>query len=274
VETGLYLIGLGVLGLLFGSFANVVIWRFPRGESIVSPGSHCPGCGHSIRWYDNIPIVSWIALKGRCRDCRIAIPVRYPLIEALSAALWVLAGLLYGLSGRTVAAVILFYLLLILSAIDLDTMRLPNPLVGVLAAFGVVGVAITALSGYAVAPLIDGSGALSSPLLFAVLGSLAASGASLGIALAYRGVRGKAGFGMGDVKLLAALGPYLGPYTLGVLFLGSALGAGWGIYGAIVGKKDFATKFPFGPFLAAAAIIVSAVGQDVWMWYVALLGVG
>ncbi len=264
------LVLLGVLGLAFGSFANVVIWRYPRGESLSSPGSHCPACDHPVRWYDNVPVVSWLLLRAKCRDCGGAIAPRYPLVELLSGALWVLAGVLYGSTWRTLAAVVLFYLLLLLTFIDLDTMRLPNPIVAMLGGGGLLFAVLSQLGVADMLPLTPGGGPLTSPLLAAIAGIVSGGGLSLGIATAYQGVRGRAGFGMGDVKLMAAFGPYLGAYTLAVLFLGSALGAVWGVAGVVTGKKDLATRFPFGPFLAVAAVVVAAFGPQIWGWYLAL----
>ena len=264
-----------VYGSLLGSFANVVIWRVPRGESVVSPGSHCPGCGSAIRWYDNIPVASWLVLRGRCRDCRVAISPRYPAVEAASAALWLAAALMFGPGLQGLVAAVLFWTLLILAAIDLDTMRLPNVIVGPLAAFGFAAAAVSELSGLRLAPLVGlaDSGVLSSPLLSALVGSVAAAGLSLGIATLYAGVRGRSGFGMGDVKLLAALGPFLGPYTLLVLVLGSVLGAVIGVAGAVVAREAVGgSKIPFGPFLAAGALIAAVWGPPLWSWYASLAG--
>ncbi|MRR35468.1 prepilin peptidase, partial [bacterium] len=123
-----------VFGLVFGSFANVVIWRFPRGESLSAPASHCPLCERPIRWRDNIPVVSWVILRARCRDCGTPIHWRYPAVELLTALLWVLAVLKFGATPRAVMTACVFYLLVILAFIDLDVRRLPNPIVALLAA--------------------------------------------------------------------------------------------------------------------------------------------
>jgi leader peptidase (prepilin peptidase)/N-methyltransferase len=118
VPSWVYLAVLAVSGLLFGSFANVLIWRVPRGESIVRPASHCPSCGRPIRPLDNVPIVSWLVLRGRCRDCGERIDIRYPAVEALSGLLWLAAGLAFGPTPRAAAAVAFFYLLMVLAVID------------------------------------------------------------------------------------------------------------------------------------------------------------
>jgi len=263
-----------VFGLLFGSFANVVIWRFPRGENLSHPGSHCPVCDTPIAWYDNVPVVSWLVLRRRCRRCGTAIPWRYPAVELLSALLWVLAAYLFGPTVQTAAAIFFFYMLLILSFIDLDLRRLPNGLVGLLFGVGVVGVLISQLTSVAVLPLLNGGdGVLGQPVVAASLGALTAAGVTLGIALVYERVRGQQGSGMGDVKLLAAIGLYLGLYALLALFLANVIGAVWGIVAAR--SKDASLRevsVPFGPFLAIASVVVAAFGAGAWSWYLGLLG--
>lgn len=231
-----YLVVLALLGAVFGSFANVVVWRFPRGESLSHPPSHCPRCGHAVRWYDNIPVVSWLVLRGRCRDCGQPIPVRYPLVEATSAILWVVAGLRFGSSAAALWAICLFYLLLILSFIDLDTRRLPNPLVGILAAIGLAGVAVSWVTGVTACPLVGLGlpGVLGSPVLGALAGAVLGAGLALLIAVAYEALRGRAGMGMGDVKLLGALGLFLGPFVVLAFFAACVLGATVGLAGLLI----------------------------------------
>lgn len=261
-------VSLFLFGLLFGSFANVVIWRFPRGESVVSPGSHCPQCDSPIAWYDNIPVVSWLVLRARCRGCGAGISWRYPFVELLSGLLWVSAWLAFGATPRLALAVIMFYMLLLLAFIDLDTMRLPNILVAYLAAAGLLGVAITVLSGVPYAPLIDGP-ATWSPALWAALGVVAGAGPALLMSIGYSAIRGTNGMGMGDVKLLAALGPFLGPYTLLVLFLGSVFGVLAVV--AAGGGRSKSRKIPFGPWLALAGVVTAIVGPELVGWYFSLL---
>ena len=267
------LCALFLFGLALGSFANVVIWRFPRGESLSHPGSHCPTCAAPISWRDNIPVLSWLLLHGRCRSCDAPIPIRYPVVELLSAALWVLAGVLFGTSLQTVIGVFFFYLLLILSFIDLDLRRLPNGLVGLLFGVGVVGVMVSQLTRFAALPLLPmGSGLLGEPVVFAGLGALSASGVMLAIALGYERLRHVQGLGMGDIKLLAVMGLYLGPYALLALFLATILGAVYGVVSArIRGVSLGEGTMPFGPFLAAASIVIAAIGPGVWSWYLSLL---
>lgn len=262
-----------LLGLSFGSFANVVIWRFPRHESLSSPPSHCPSCQSAIQWYDNIPVVSWLVLRGRCRACAEPISVRYPVVELLSGVLWLVAGLEFGVALRALAAAIFFYLLLILSAIDLDTRRLPNPIVGLCVGIGFAGAVVYQLTGLPITPLLDSRGWLASPVVAAVVGAVGSAGIALAIALTYAGMRRREGFGMGDVKLLGAIGLFLGPLGVLVLFLASVAGAIVGIIMARRSQEGLAKAYPFGPFLAAAAVLIALYGPEIWGWYVGLLGV-
>jgi leader peptidase (prepilin peptidase)/N-methyltransferase len=269
-----FLFALFIFGLLFGSLANVIIWRFPRGESLISPGSHCPSCGHGIRWYDNIPVVSWVVLRGRCRDCGASISIRYPTVELLSGLLWLAAGIAFGVTGTTVFAIVFFYLLLVLAFIDIDTQRLPNPLVLALAIVGVAGAAASQLVGERFCPLVGvaGDGLLAEPLVAALFGAALGGGVTLGIALLYRSVRGLEGLGMGDVKLMAAMGLYVGAFSLLALALGSLLGTLVAI--PMMRKGAGAkTRIPFGPFLAVGGVLGVLLGPGLWAWYASVIGI-
>jgi leader peptidase (prepilin peptidase)/N-methyltransferase len=259
---------LAIFGLLLGSFANVVIWRFPRGESLSTPGSHCPSCGAPVRWYDNIPVVSWLLLRARCRACGEPIARRYPAVELLSGLLWLAAALIYGAGVQAVIAGFFFWTLLILTFIDLDTMRLPNPIVAALAVLGLAGATLSQVFRVDWVPL---TGAQAAPLLVALLGAALGAGLSGGIAALYAGVRGRSGFGMGDVKLLGAMGLFLGPYVLLALFVGSLFGAVVGVVTAARSETGLATKIPFGPFLALGGIFAALAGPDVVRMYLALV---
>ncbi|MDO8848593.1 MAG: prepilin peptidase [Coriobacteriia bacterium] len=268
-----FAMSMGLFGLLFGSFANVVIWRVPRGESIVSPGSHCPRCETAIAWYDNIPVVSWMVLRARCRTCGESIAVRYPLVEAAAGVLFVAAALRFGVSGAAIVAAVLFWFLLVLSVIDLDTMRLPNVLVGALAGVGAAAAIAGQISGLHLAPLVGtaASGWLSEPVPAALLG--AAIGVALpgGLAALYGLVRHKRGLGMGDVKLLAVLGIFVGPYVVMCMFIGSLLGLVAGL-AAARGRSAADTRIPFGPWLAAGCVLTVLAGPALWVWYLGIVG--
>jgi leader peptidase (prepilin peptidase)/N-methyltransferase len=276
---------LGAFGLLFGSFANVLIWRVPRGESVVSPGSHCPKCGHAIRWYDNVPVVSWLVLRGRCRDCGEPIAWRYPAVELASGALWLLAGWRFGLSWAVPLAIAFFYLLLVLSVIDADHHRLPTPLVYTLGGVAVVAVMAAQVTGLPFAPLTPAasSSVLASPLLASGLGLLLGSGVAWGIAAAYGKIRGRQGLGFGDVRLLGVMGLVLGPFVL----LAYALANVFGVLGAVPmmlaarkrageeGPTPFGqVSFAFGPYLALGGLVTALAGPAMWSGYLRLFGGG
>jgi leader peptidase (prepilin peptidase)/N-methyltransferase len=271
LPTWFFLTALALFGLTFGSFANVVIWRFPRGESLSNPPSHCPACESPIGWRDNIPLVSWFVLRGKCRSCGTRISPRYPLVEAASAALWLVAGLEFGQTWQTAFAIAFFYLLLILSFIDLDTMRLPDPLVGLTAVVGVVGAVLYAVSGVPLVPLTPIIRFPAAPLSTALIGALLGIGVSMAIALLYNLIRKVDGFGGGDVKLLGAMGIFLGPYVLFAFFVGSVLGAVYGLVATAASRLGLQTKFPFGPFLALGAVLTALWGPTVWQLYTGLL---
>jgi leader peptidase (prepilin peptidase)/N-methyltransferase len=272
VPPWLFVVLMGAFGLIFGSFANVVIWRLPRGESLSVPPSHCPKCGTPIRAWDNVPIVSWLLLRGRCRDCGEPISWRYPAVEALSGALWVLAGAIFGPTPVCAVAVAFFWALMILAFVDLDTGRLPNTIVGGLA---VVGMAAVLASQYipssSAAPLVGlaTSGPMSQPAVAALAGAVLGGGISTGVAGAYALVRHRAGMGFGDFKLLAVMGVFMGPYVLLVIFFASVIGAAVGVWAARrAGASDAATfRVPFGPFLAIGAVLAVWVGPPLWAWY-------
>jgi leader peptidase (prepilin peptidase) / N-methyltransferase len=271
LPTWFFLTALALFGLAFGSFANVVIWRFPRGESLSSPPSRCPACETPILWYDNVPVASWILLRGRCRACGTRISARYPTVELLSGALWVVAGVRFGQAWQTAFAIAFFYLLMILSFIDWDTMRLPDPLVGLTALIGVVGAIAAAIAGVALVPLTPVAGVPLAPIVTALIGALLGVGVSLAIALLYSLIRKVDGFGGGDVKLLGAMGLFLGPYVLLAFFAGSVLGAVYGLIATAASRLGLQTKFPFGPFLAVGAVLTALWGPSLWHLYTGLL---
>src|SRR5215212_6819683 len=219
----------GVFGLLLGSFLNVVAYRLPRGESLAFPGSHCPSCETPIRPWDNVPVLSWLWLKGRCRACRGSISARYPVVEATTAALLVAVVLAKG-ADRDAWLGLAFVLLLVpVTLIDLDHRIIPNKLMLV---GTVVSLAILALTD---------PGAIPEHLIAAA----AAGGFLLVAALAY-----PAGMGMGDVKLAAVMGLFLGRLVGPALFIGFAAGALVGM--AIVAARGPAARkqgVPFAPFL-------------------------
>ncbi len=246
--TGLLVVGCGALGLIIGSFLNVVIWRVPRDESIVRPPSHCPHCDTEIRPYDNIPVISWVLLRGRCRACRAGISVRYPLVELACGLLWVAMALRFGATWALPAYLVLVSALLALSLIDFDTFLLPNKIVYPL------GGSLVVLFG--LAALLDDAG---GDYVRALLGGLAAYAFFLTVHLI-----APRGMGFGDVKLSFSLGVALGWISWGSVFLGLFLGF---LLGAVIGVILIATKVrsrrdhvPFGPFLAAGTVLAILFG--------------
>lgn len=231
-----------LVGLLIGSFLNVVAWRLPRGESLVSPGSHCPGCDAPVKPYDNVPVVSWLLLRGKCRGCGERISARYPVVEAATAALYAAVVLAFDETVDVVLGLALVTFLVPLTLIDLQHRLLPNKLV---LPAGVVAIAASLALDPAGTPerLIAGAAAFG----FFFLAAAAKPG----------------GMGMGDVKLAGVLGLYLGASVAVAVFVALIAGV---LVGAIVmarvgaaeGRK---TAVPFGPFLALGAVVAMFAGD-------------
>lgn len=257
-----------LFGLAFGSFLNVCISRLPRHESVVTPGSRCPRCGIGIRSLDNIPILSWILLRGRCRRCRWRIPWRYPAVEATTAALFLLCDLQFGLNVTGAGMAALCFLLLGLAVMDAETMRLPD-------AFTLPGIVM----GVLYSSLVSGAGLGMRPMLaawltgglWAILWAALAALLLLCVRWAYYLARGKEGMGVGDAKLLAMIAAWLGPSaTLLTLLLGVMSAAIWGVAWVAIsrGRRDSATtRLPLGAFLSAAAIYTVFSGGPIIRWY-------
>lgn len=255
-----------LLGACIGSFVNVVAWRLPREESLIQPGSHCTHCGSPVRWFDNVPVLAWLWLRGRCRDCSSPIARRYPLVELGSAALWVAmlmarpAGL--GPDPATLLVIpagwLLASWLLPLVLIDLDRLWLPEPLCrwGLL-----LGLLVCALIGFEQGPSI-GREVLFHHLLAAAMGLLGFEATS---ALAERLV-GRPALGLGDAKLAALLGAWLGLAGLGAMVLLAVFsGAVVGVVGRQSGRLGRHQPFAFGPFLALAGLVVWCTGPGPWL---------
>ncbi len=228
------------VGAVVGSFLNVVIYRVPRGESVVKPRSHCPNCGHLIRWYDNIPVLSWLILRGRCRDCGAPISVRYPVVELVTAILTALIVSRYGLSVAMGEAVVFVWMSIALGLIDLEHQILPDVITYPAVVLGIAG----SLAGGLTTPLEAG------------LGIVVGGGIPIAVIVLYKAVRGIEGMGFGDVKYLAAIGAVLGVMgCLWVLIVAAILGALVGVGLMIAGRGDGRTALPFGTFLAVASIV-------------------
>jgi leader peptidase (prepilin peptidase)/N-methyltransferase len=238
---------LGLSGAVIGSFLNVLAYRLPRGESLVAPRSRCPACGVQIASYDNVPVLSWIVLGGRCRRCHGAISPRYPLVEALTAALFVAVAARTGMSGELWPGLAFMVMLVAVAAIDIEHRIVPNRL---LAPSAVMAVALWALAD---------PGRLPENLI----AGAAAGGFLLAAAVAY-----PAGMGMGDVKLAAVMGLFLGRSVAPALLVAFAAGTLVGV--AIMARQGAAARkqaVPFAPFLALGGIVGQLFGEQIVDWY-------
>jgi leader peptidase (prepilin peptidase)/N-methyltransferase len=239
-------------GLVVGSFLNVVIHRVPLRQSIVWPSSQCPKCGAPIKSFDNIPLLSYLLLRGKCRECRARISPRYPLVEGLTGLLFGLAAYEFGFSLALVPALVFVAVLIVLAVTDLEHRLLPNAIVLPATIVGLVlSIAVDPERwwGYVVSTVAVAAG------LFALV-------------FAY-----PRGMGMGDVKMGGMLGAFLGPYAALAVFIGALVGALVGGALMAAGKMGRRTALPFGVFLAVAGVLVLFVGEDIWGAYARLIGV-
>lgn len=241
----------GLFGLITGSFLNVVIYRLPRGKSVVWPASACGGCGRELRWFENIPIVSWVVLGAKCARCKAPISVQYPLVEATTAVLFVLVTWLTP-AGPLLAARLIFVCgLVVLFGIDLEHQILPNSIT----LPGVVAGLIFSLAG-------------PPGLRDAVIGVLLGGGVLYAIAAGYYLWRREEGLGMGDVKMLAMIGAFLGwQAVLLTLVLASLSGAVIGVAMMALQRGTMKYALPFGTFLALGALVAMLAGEPIVDWY-------
>jgi leader peptidase (prepilin peptidase) / N-methyltransferase len=243
-----------IFGLAVGSFLNVCIHRVPRQASIVQPASFCPQCGYVLQWYDNIPVVSYVLLRGRCRQCQTSISIRYPTIEVVTMVIFVLHYLTFGLDIILVPRLLFACVLIVLFAIDLEHHLLPNviTLPGIL-----VGLAFSVM----VPP------GFRDALIGAVLGG----GVLWLIGEAYYRYSGQEGMGGGDVKMLAMIGAFLGwKLVVLTLVLSSILGSIVGVLVLAARRGGLKYALPYGTFLSLAALTASLVGSRIVDWYVSL----
>jgi len=266
-----------VVGLVVGSFLNVVIYRLPRGESLVRPGSHCPGCGQGLAPWDNVPVLSYLWLRGRCRSCRTRISPRYPAIELLTALLFASIAMRYGATAMTPVLLAFAAALVAAAAIDLDHRIIPDEIsVGGLLLAVVLVPAVHALAGahFADALLRSAGGALLGGGAFWTVGfAHARISTALGRRFEHWPGEGEAlpkpssldywvwfpGVGFGDVKLLAMIGAVLGPAgVLETIFAASVAGLVLGVAGALITRR-WSAPFGFGPAIAAGALLVILV---------------
>ena len=248
-----------VFGMIIGSFLNVVIYRLPRDLNISRPRSRCPACKSLIPWYRNVPVFSWIMLGGRCGDCREPISSRYPLVEATVGVLFGAALYRWGLSWSAISSMVFGAAMLVLALIDYDFKILPNvitlPAIGVGFALSFVDPRLTVLD--------------------AGIGILAAGGLLYTVAWLYLKLRDQQGMGMGDVKMIAMIGAFVGwKGALLTIFLGSFFGSVVGVALMKAKGREWDYALPFGTFLALAAVIVDWGGTELLAWYWEFLGPG
>lgn len=260
VPMPLFISFVGVLGLVVGSFLNVVIYRVPAGLSVVSPPSSCPECRSPVRAHDNIPVLSWLVLRGRCRDCAEPIAVRYPLVELATAILFAVSAWHLGPSTFVAAVLVVMAGGVALFMIDLDHFRLPFPITGLVTAAVVAVLAVAVVTGD------------RDPVARALLSTL------LWLAV-YGGIRvltAGRGMGLGDVALAPVLGLVLGwsgwgPSLVGLLG-GFLIGAVVGVGLMLSGRAEAKSRVPHGPFLLTGAAVGLFVGEPIWQGYLQLVG--
>jgi len=273
---------LALFGLLIGSFLNVVIYRLPRNESVVFPSSHCGACGAAIKPYDNIPLLSYLILGGRCRACKVRIPIRYPAVEALTAALFLVVYFAHGSMGLPVVLDCVFVTLIVpLVFIDAGHMILPARITfpGFLFALvargfvpNLVGMSTDYYGGAWLLGLSDGPDWYVS-LTGAAAGAVLGGGGLFALALAYELIRGEEGMGLGDVSMMCFVGAYLGwELTLLTVVLGSFMGTIVGLYQKLTQGVTMRHPLPFGVHLGLGAVTALVAGRQIVGWYLSQFG--
>jgi leader peptidase (prepilin peptidase)/N-methyltransferase len=241
----------GLFGLVIGSFLNVCIYRLPRDQSIAWPASRCTTCGRQLSWYENIPVVSWLALRARCRTCGERISAMYPVIEIATAVIFAGALAWYGFTPLFAVRLAFACAMLVLFVIDLQHQILPNEIT-------LPGIAAGLMASVFLEP----------GFTEAIIGAAAGAGVLWLIAWGYERLRHQEGLGFGDVKMLAMIGAFLGWRSmLLTLVIASFLGSVVGVSLIASGRGDLGSKLPFGTFLALAAVVSALVGPEIVAWY-------
>lgn len=244
-----------LFGTVVGSFLNVCIWRIPREESIVFPPSHCPNCNYKIRWYDNIPLISYIILKGKCRGCGTNISLQYPLVELLNGLITLALFLRFGSTPPFFILFLFSSALVVVTFIDMEHQIIPDEI-------SLSGIII----GFIASFFIQGHSWLNS-----LLGIILGGGSLLFVAYSYQWLTKKDGMGGGDIKLLAMIGAFLGWKAIPfIIFASSLIGSVIGITIMILQKKNSKLAIPFGPYLAFGAILYIFYGRQLIQWYLTL----
>jgi leader peptidase (prepilin peptidase)/N-methyltransferase len=245
------LVALTLIGACIGSFLNVCIYRLPRRESLMWPASHCTSCGRTLAWYENVPVLGWLALRGRCRTCGSHISIIYPIVELITAVIFVAGYLIYGWTPLLAARLLFACAMIVLFVIDLQHQILPNVIT-------VPGIVIGFVLSVVMPP-----GWLSS-----LIGIVVGGGVLFAIMEIYARARGFEGLGMGDVKMLAMIGAFLGwPLMLLTLVLASFAGSVVGVGMMATRRGGMQTALPFGTFLAVGALVAAVVGDPILTWY-------
>lgn len=247
-----------VFGLLIGSFLNVCIYRIPRGESIAYPASHCTSCGSDIKSYDLIPVLSWIILRGKCRNCSEKISMRYALVELTTAILYLLTYLQYGVSIELARVIILIPFLIVIAMIDYDTMDVYTTTTWFAIAMGFVLLGLNFYLGQEVATYI--------------YGGLLGAGTIVFIILVSKLILGTEGMGWGDAEICGLCGLFLGfKLTLVMMFFSFIIGGAIGVYLLKFKKKKGRSEMPFGPSIIMAAFLIIIYGDKILNWYLNLI---
>jgi leader peptidase (prepilin peptidase)/N-methyltransferase len=246
-----------IFGAVVGSFLNVCICRLPKEESVVFPPSHCPACDFKIPFYDNIPLVSYLLLRGRCRSCRTRISLQYPLVELINALLTLFLFIRFGLSCSFAVLFLFCAAMVVITFIDLEHQIIPD-------AISLPGIVL----GFVFSCFIPQVGWLNS-----LLGIIAGGGSLYLVATIYQAFTGKEGMGGGDIKLLAMMGAFFGWKAIPFIILKSSLGGSViGIAIMLAQKKDGKLAIPFGPFLALGAMLYIFYGRQMIHWYLNMGG--
>jgi len=260
-------------GLAIGSFLNVCIYRIPRKLSIVFPSSHCPSCNAPIRWVDNVPVLSFLVLRGKCRSCGAPISWRYPAVELIAALLFLVSYIRFGFSFELFFYYAFSCALLTITFIDLELRIIPDRITIPFMLIGLVGSVFPGLKVATLAGSIHATWYLG--LLSSVLGTIVGGGSLTLVGYLYLKATRVEGMGGGDVKLAAMIGTFLGwKATLGVIFLASLAGSGLGIFLILVFRMSRRTPIPFGSFLAPSAIVMLFYWSRLVEWYLTNLSAG
>ncbi len=253
-----------IFGLIIGSFLNVVIYRIPRRESIVLPASHCPACNHSLAIRDNIPVISFLLARGKCRYCGDRISIQYPLVEAVSAGIMLGVFLDLGLTPKFPVVAAFFLLLMTVSVIDIQHKIIPNVIIIPAIVLAVLLLPLQEITKTPLVPLID-----QPNWIYSAAGFIIGGGFLFLLAILWPN-----GMGGGDIKLAAFMGLFLGRYIAVSLFMGFLLGSIAGLVSMTFLGKNRKDLIPFGPYLAIGAVVTLYFGVPLVKWYISISGLG